>query len=713
MANTTLPIAPVRYTGGCPPLTELHAKRVKEGLGKGYFTDRLLSRYVGVSLKHWNMWRWFASINSPLYDLHRDVFNSVGVVQAEKAFEMQNKHIDLAQAAAEGKADPEILVRVLKRYYPSLSEELIEDYGHGELNTEQMAAELIATGMMPDAALQIANSIKQTELGYIQNSSGSETPNPQTDNGQSALAFGQSYYANYFTSDFADWHNEVLDWFTALQYGVAPSHHLTAIVNRGGGKSTITEVGGAFVGVTGKRKYIVYLSGTQRQANDHVSNVSTMLQDSKLNQDYPGAGDVALDTNNRSLGWKTTRLTSALGFTFDAIGIDSQIRGAKIDSQRIDLVIIDDIDSDSDTPYKVEKKLEALGRKILPAGSADLAVIGVQNEITSYSVFSRLKRGDVDVLQSKVIGPIPAIHDLVTDPPNPLEEFAPDGVKLVSGTPSWSGLTLEKCRNIVKLVGIRNFLAEYQHEVEVVSGRAFSKFWNESTHIIDDFLIPLDWTIRRAYDYGTDKPWCCLWYTISDGVTPVVIKEGLRPIVFPEGTIFVLDELYGWTGEPNKGDKKASKQQAQEIKTAQKALPFSKRVEDGPADSSIFTPNPDTGESISDIMAKVGVTWTRSNKEPGTRKVGVDKMKNMLGNSMLIINSENEFELEDSPGIFFNKKAENCIRTIPELPIDIRPNAEGDVDTRAEDHPWDVTRYIILDGYGVKVIKVERGGRGK
>ena len=60
--------------------------------------------------------------------------------------------------------------------------------------------------------------------------------------------------------------------------------------------------------------------------------------------------EVAIDRNSRALGWNNTRLTSAAGFVIDAIGIDTQIRGAKIDEKRVDFVILDDIDDSADTP---------------------------------------------------------------------------------------------------------------------------------------------------------------------------------------------------------------------------------------------------------------------------------------------------------------------------------------------------------------------------
>jgi len=51
-----------------------------------------------------------------------------------------------------------------------------------------------------------------------------------------------------------------------------------------------------------------------------------------------------------SKGWRRERLRTASGLTIDALGLDTGTRGAKIENQRPDFIIFDDVDEKFDTP---------------------------------------------------------------------------------------------------------------------------------------------------------------------------------------------------------------------------------------------------------------------------------------------------------------------------------------------------------------------------
>lgn len=108
------------------------------------------------------------------------------------------------------------------------------------------------------------------------------------------------------------------------------------------------------------------------------------------------------------------------------------------------------------------------------------------------------------------------------------------------------------------------------------------------------------------------------------------------------------------------------------------------KVQPGAADSSIF--DAENGVAISDDMAKVGVKWLEADKSPGSRKIGWEKIRNYL-------KAATEMPME-SPGLIIFDQCAQWIRTVPTLPRD--KNKRDDVDTTAEDHAGDATRYRLM-----------------
>jgi hypothetical protein len=155
--------------------------------------------------------------------------------------------------------------------------------------------------------------------------------------------------------------------------------------------------------------------------------------------------------------------------------------------------------------------------------------------------------------------------------------------------------------------------------------------------------------------------------------------------------LFRIAELYGWTKKPNEGTKKLAVEIAKEIIAFEEKAGWrwgkkwdESRVQPGPADSSIY--DAENGVCISDDMAKVGVKWTKADKSPGSRKTGWEKLR-------MLMRASTQFPME-APGIFiFSNCTDGFIRTVPVLPRDKRD--PDDVDTEAEDHAGDDTRYRI------------------
>lgn len=215
------------------------------------------------------------------------------------------------------------------------------------------------------------------------------------------------------------------------------------------------------------RRYGIYVCETQEQADDHVQNVAAMLESTAFAGHYPASASRLLNKYGSSRGWRRNRLRTQGGFTLDAIGLDTAARGAKIDEDRPDLFVFDDLDGELDTLAAVEKKKTVVTKKLIPAGAVDLAVLGCQNLVHADSLFAQLADGRADFLANRIVsGPHPALRDL--------EYEQRDGKFVITaGEPTWAGQSLERCQAILSDIGLSSFLTECQHEVEETQGGLF------------------------------------------------------------------------------------------------------------------------------------------------------------------------------------------------------------------------------------------------
>lgn len=270
----------------------------------------------------------------------------------------------------------------------------------------------------------------------------------------------------------AVFHAELWDWVWALEPGVRP----TAFVGlwfRRAAKSTNAEMATVAAGARRVRRYAWYLSDTQDQADEHVANIATMLTSDRVATFYPGLAERKLSKFGQSEGWRRNRVRTAQGFTVDALGLDTARRGVKIDDQRPDLLVIDDVDDQSDGPRTVRAKISAITSRILPAGANDLAVVFIQNLVHPDSIASRLAGladEPADFLLDRIVsGPIPALEDLAFEQ-DPAGTFT-----ITSGRPAWVGFTVQDAQQELNTIGVSSFLHEFQHDVEPPAGGLFSR----------------------------------------------------------------------------------------------------------------------------------------------------------------------------------------------------------------------------------------------
>lgn len=306
-------------------------------------------------------------------------------------------------------------------------------------------------------------------------SEGLSPPETKPDIGESWHEFVRTYFAGYVSNDlgepipFADHHTALFEWVWSLEKGKRPQPFV-AIWSRGHAKSTLAEMAVVAVGAKRSRNYVLYISGTQDQADDHVENIGAMLEEATVSHAYPELSERKIGKYGASKGWRRNRLRTASGLTVDAMGLDSASRGAKVDEDRPDLIVLDDIDGELDTQKTTDKKMKVLARRLLPAGADDLAVLAVQNLVHESSVFAQLADGSAGILSDRIVsGPIPAIENLDYD-----DSSHP--VQLTGGTATWDGMPFGRCQEIVNDIGLEGFLPEYQHSGDKGSD-AFSTEW--------------------------------------------------------------------------------------------------------------------------------------------------------------------------------------------------------------------------------------------
>lgn len=185
------------------------------------------------------------------------------------------------------------------------------------------------------------------------------------------------------------------------------------------------------------------------------------------------------------------------------------------------------------------------------------------------------------------------------------------------------------------------------------------------THVIDPFPIPLHWPRFMSFDHGYSKPFSVGWWAIS-----------------PDGTAYRYREWYGWNGTPNKGLEISPGEIAKGIIEREYEERRDNIIVDRIADPAIFDRS--RGDSVAQMMepqgGRDGVYFRRGDN---TRLAGKMQFHERL-----------RFDDNGKPKMQIFRNCTQFIRTIPALPYDMRKSE--DVDSDAEDHVYDETRYFLM-----------------
>jgi hypothetical protein len=221
----------------------------------------------------------------------------------------------------------------------------------------------------------------------------------------------------------------------------------------------------------------------------------------------------------------------------------------------------------------------------------------------------------------------------------------------------------------------------------VVAGGALDDLWRQRVHVKPQFKVPAGWRVDRAFDWGSSHPFSVGWFAEANG-EQVALPDGTL-FCPPAGTIIQIAEWYG-TKEygTNKGLMLSAPDIALGIKLREALLLKEGWIQEkpwpGPADNQIRDVRESDTDSIEKKMADKGIHWTESDKSPGSRKNGLQLMRDRLEAATR----------GEGPALYF---MQNCIASITllhALPRD--PVKIDDVDTTAEDHVYDMVRYRVL-----------------
>ena len=224
---------------------------------------------------------------------------------------------------------------------------------------------------------------------------------------------------------------------------------------------------------------------------------------------------------------------------------------------------------------------------------------------------------------------------------------------------------------------------------DIVAGGALDDKWKKHIHVVPRFKVPSNWYVDRAFDWGSTHPFSVGWWAESNG-EEVELPDGTTRS-WPVGTLIQIAEWYG-TKRPgsNEGLKLSAKDVATGIVERETAMIkegwIAYKANPGPADNQISDVRESDTETIEKKMSDNGVRWTTSDKSKGSRKNGLQLIRDRLQASIE----------REGAGLVFMDNCRASISTLPVLPRDDK-NMD-DVDTTAEDHAYDQVRYRVLKG---------------
>lgn len=238
-------------------------------------------------------------------------------------------------------------------------------------------------------------------------------------------------------------------------------------------------------------------------------------------------------------------------------------------------------------------------------------------------------------------------------------------------------------------------LAAWMHgSWDITSGGMFDDIWFKvkDVCVVKPFQIPPSWKINCSFDWGSSKPFSVGWWAESDGTDCVIDGKRVRTV---RGDLFRIKEWYGWDNKtPNRGCRMLAKDVAKGIVEREMQWGIHGKTRRGIADAAIFDDQNDNciardmEETVTiDGQRYRGVYFDAADKRSGSRKQGWEQMRKMLA---AVLPTAPGLPREE-PGLFVTTECLHFLRTVPTIPRD--QDDPDDVDTEAEDHVADESRY--------------------
>jgi hypothetical protein len=239
----------------------------------------------------------------------------------------------------------------------------------------------------------------------------------------------------------------------------------------------------------------------------------------------------------------------------------------------------------------------------------------------------------------------------------------------------------------------------------IIDGAFFDNF-DQRKHVLQATALPDWWTRYRAMDWGSAKPFCCLWIAAAS-------EDWFHPTsghLVPKDALVVYREWYGvqvkkdGTILANQGLKLFAEEVGRGILTRERG----DRVDFGVLDPSAFAS--DGGPSIAERIYRgtdSKVAFRRAdNKRVGTSGAmsGWDQIRGRLGGT-----DHPNSGRKDVPMLFFFNNCSHVLRTLPMMQHD--PDRPEDIDTTAEDHAADALRYGCMARPYIKPTPVSKNRR--
>ena len=289
-------------------------------------------------------------------------------------------------------------------------------------------------------------------------------------------------------------------------------------------------------------------------------------------------------------------------------------------------------------------------------------------------------------VKARYVDPSPRGYQLLTDPETGLERvFIParleDNPALTEKDPLYEVRLLQS--------GPPSLVKAWRWGIwDIVAGGFFDDLFVPSRHMLPVFQVPTCWRVRVSFDWGSARPSSFgIWAEVTDAA-----PDGYDlPRVFPRGSLIRTQEWYTVARDPLSGHVRPNvgmRLSSEDVGAGIAArLANTRRPKIAVADPSIFTQH--GGPSIHERMvagaAAEGYRLSFA-KADNSRTTGWQRVRSML--------EEAAKDQPEYPGLWVSERCENWIRTVPVVQQD--PANPDDVDTDAEDHAADDTRYCVM-----------------